>query len=74
VDAVQSRYVLRYWCIENPDGKAALNLICSPLMGWWDFRNWAWHGTDARVRYEAEGCEHFIGVAVVQFLLQGLRG
>jgi hypothetical protein len=26
---------------ENPDGKAASRLICSPVMGWWNFRNWA---------------------------------
>src|ERR1022692_2897086 len=25
----------------NPDGKAASRLICSPVMGWWNFRNWA---------------------------------
>jgi len=27
---------------ENPDGKAASRLICSPVMGWGNFRNWAW--------------------------------
>ena len=28
-----------YRCNENPPGKAASRLICSPVMGWWNSRN-----------------------------------
>ncbi len=30
-----------YYFDQNPDGKAASRLICSPVMAWWKFRNWA---------------------------------